>query len=90
MQGILNPWAGNPQSIANGKRWLFGKDGKNVDDMDNGAPGHAGDPGYDSIMETTGISWWNVNPIYAAWFENWWSADHLFPRNRILGPFPLK
>jgi hypothetical protein len=41
-------------------------------------------------METTGISWWNVNPIYAAWFENWWSADHLFPRNRILGPFPLK
>eukprot|EP00435_Cladocopium_sp_Y103_P059516 s1118_g21.t1 len=44
--------------------WLFGKEGKNVDDMDNGAPGHAGDPGYDSIIETTGISWWNVNPIY--------------------------
>ena len=23
------------------------------------------DPGYGKIMEDTGISWWNVNPVYA-------------------------
>ena len=42
-------------------RWLFGKEGKSVDKM---GEGEDGDPGYESIMDTTGISWWNVNPIY--------------------------
>jgi len=41
--------------------WLFGKEGKSVDKM---GEGEDGDPGYESIMDTTGISWWNVNPIY--------------------------
>eukprot|EP00438_Fugacium_kawagutii_P025849 Skav231404 [mRNA] locus=scaffold4039:17613:31298:- [translate_table: standard] len=43
-------------------RWLFGKEGKSVDrKMGEGVDG---DPGYDAIMEQSGISWWNVNPIY--------------------------
>ena len=40
-------------------RWSFSKAGKALDNMDGA------DPGYGKIMEDTGISWWNVNPIYA-------------------------
>ena len=35
------------------------------------------DPGYDEIMETTGISWWNVNPIYVPRPQ----APHAPPKN---------
>lgn len=38
---------------------LYGKGNKEADDM-----GAAGDPGYASLIEKTGLSWWNVNPIY--------------------------
>jgi len=38
--------------------WSFSKAGKALDNMDGA------DPGYGKIMEDTGISWWNVNPIY--------------------------
>ena len=40
-------------------RWSFSKAGKALDSMDGT------DPGYGKIMEDTGISWWNVNPVYA-------------------------
>ena len=42
----------------------FRKAGKTLDDEN--MMGH--DPGYKMIMEKTGISWWNMNPIYAAWW----------------------
>ncbi|OLP89705.1 hypothetical protein AK812_SmicGene28834 [Symbiodinium microadriaticum] len=38
--------------------WSFSKAGKALDSMDGT------DPGYGKIMEDTGISWWNVNPVY--------------------------
>ena len=44
-------------------RYQFRKTGKTLDD-ENVA---GNDPGYMKIMEDSGISWWNMNPIYAAW-----------------------
>lgn len=43
--------------------WCFAKEGKTLDKME-GEGEEGADPGYDAIMETTGISWWNVNPVY--------------------------
>lgn len=38
---------------------LYGREVKEADDM-----GPGGDPGYASLIDRTGLSWWNVNPIY--------------------------
>ena len=44
------------------------------------------DPGYMAIMEKSGVSWWNTNPIYVARQEVHCCSQSLFVAGLAHGP----